>query len=429
MYFEIYSHGNLIKRGDDILGGFGWDNELMYVPSVSITLPIEYLDYISGREEFKLFVNGKVFWGIITAMPQDKEKETIELTVEHVISEWDYRKISINNAIKDKKINIIYKEDDETESTPTVDDQLADIYSDTNFAYPGWKIDMSDEAANTTIDYVYSKQGKLEALTKTMELTEDLFWRVGFTNEKRVEISSFGEKKQFIVSEKPSGVNNISIIGAPSIDPDFNDVVNLATVYAEKSDSGMSSLTLREVYEDPSLQKDGFPCVILRSNVNNERDYSKYITQYPALAPNNELEYAVIDEESVALEGGILIEDTFAFNDLSPFSLTEEVTDDDRIRAAKTVYDATVRKLRQLRRSRKLKVTTEEIPPEINVGDKVRFIYDNNIFKLEACTGYEKKVLSEDDWFYITHINYDIDVDGSEVDTLTLEKELKLDRE
>ena len=167
----------------------------------------------------------------------------------------------------------------------------------------------------------------------------------------------------------------------------------------------------------------------MRSNVNNERDYSKYITQYPILAPNNELEYAVIDEESVALEGGILIEDVFNFNDLSAFQPDEEkeITDEDRIRAAKTAYDASVRKLKLLRRSKKIRVETE--PIKVNPGDMVRFLYDNSILKLEACTSYEKKILSFNDWFYVTHIRVTIDDDGSERDELTLEKYLKIDRE
>ena len=247
---------------------------------------------------------------------------------------------------------------------------------------------------------------------------------------KEVDISEFGEKKQYIISGKPAGVNNIQIIEAPQVEIDFDNVFNLATVYAEKSDSGMSSLTLREVYDDPTLQKDGFPCVILRNNVNNERDYTKYITQYPKLAPNNELEYAVIDEESVALEGGQLIETSLAFNDLSPFNTddTKEITDKDRIRAARTVYDATIKKLKLARRSTVIKVKTTPIPNDINPGDKVRFIYDNSVYILDACSGYEKQVLAFDDWFYVTHIDYDIAEDGTEVDTLTLEKYLKLDR-
>ena len=66
MYFEIYKKGKLIKRGDEFLGGFSWDNELMYTPSTSITLPIEYLEDISGREEMKVFTDNHCFWGIVT---------------------------------------------------------------------------------------------------------------------------------------------------------------------------------------------------------------------------------------------------------------------------------------------------------------------------------------------------------------------------
>lgn len=430
MYFEIYSKGNLIARGNEILNDFDWNNTLMEIPSTSITLPITYSEYFKGREEVLIYVNGKCFHGIVTEPSIDKEEETIEVQLEHIISEWQFRQISVNNAIKAKKINIIYKEekDGKPSGEPSVQDQLEDIYNDTNFAYPGWTIDMSDEAANTVIDYVYSRQNKLEALNQTMELTEDLYWRVGFVPDRVLEISKFGEKKQWVISNKPSGVNNISIITAPTIETDFSDVANLASVYSEKSDTGMSSLTLREVYNDPSLQTEGFPVVILRDNVNNERDYSKYTTQFKSLAPNNELEYAVIDEESVAMEGGILIETTFAFNDLSAFEVeskngeTKEITDADRVLAATTAYEAAKRRLRGKRRKTKIKVTTEKFPNDLNVGDRVIFRYNNLLYLMTDCGEYMQMVLSLNDWFYITELEFHFGVDDSETVDVTLEK-------
>ena len=614
MYFEIYRKNKLIKRGDDILNDLEWDNELMYVPTLSLTLPILYHDYITGRDEIKVYVNEKVFWGIVEGLTENKDDETIDVDLSHVVNEWTYRQISINNAIKDQNVNVIFKGskegekngqhvsanpfeilltekmtdkkyisrscavawDDQGEKIPiasvdsskvqkkpgsydisfstakgakvtvkvtvkkldgtrtrtndgvtvaavpfemTVDDvnmsdakyierafamawkengdsvaisdvdhskvkarvgsytvkykagnatvsikvkvlesgaeivtpdtdtknpnlkdasvidQIDDIFADTNFAYPGWKLNMSEEAENTTIDYVYSRQNKLEALTKTMELTTDLFWRVRFVNEKVIDISDFGDKKSWIISMKPSGANNIRMIEEPEIKHSFDKVVNLATVYSEKSDSGMTSLTMREVYNDESLQKDGFPCVIIRANVNNERDYSKYTTQYPKLAPNNWLEYAVIDEESVALEGGVLIEGTFAFNDLSPFNndtdsdgKTREIKDKDRIKAAKTAYRAAIRKLKHARRSYELKIRTEELPVGIAPGDRVRFIYDNSLYILDSCSSYMKKILSYDDWFYVTKIHYEIGQGEVETNEITLEKYLRIDR-
>lgn len=535
MYFEIIKQGNLIIRGKRTLKNISFDHELMTAPTVDLTLEIDWLDYISGREEVRIFLDdGRVFWGIIWDIEVNKEDETIDLDIRHVVTEWQYRQISVNHAISNKELNIVYKGDKteknegnaeaitasdftialsqastyntakiierarasawdtnngdkvaitsakvqkcttnngketctdaslnaegtykvtfstakgtstsidvnvqkkyeptySTVSDPAVADKLEDIYNDTNFAYPGWQVEFLDGAEDAMIDYVYSRQNKLDALTQTMELTEDLWWRVGFWNERRIQIGRFGEEKPYILSTKPSGETNIRIIEEPTIDYDIENVVNVATVYSDKSDGGMSSLTLREVYMDPSLQREGFPVVILHSNVNNERDYHMYIEQFPKLAPNNEIEYAVLDEESIALESGTVIEGTFSFNDLSPFQIdSKTITDAKRIQAAKTVYSAVVKKLIQSRRSYALKVVTEALPVDLLAGDKIRLLYDNDIWKTEACSSYWKKMLSVDDWFYITEINLEYDEYGNQTAELTLMKWLKIDRE
>ena len=536
MYFEIFKNENLIIRGKKWLGTLQFDHELNLAPSLTMVLPADWYKIISGREEIKIhFDDCKVFWGIIWDFsPVDKANETMTLDIRHVITEWQYRQISVNHAISNKALNIVYKGDvtehsetnaetitasgftiakseassmttakilersrasawnttngdkvaitsvkiqkcetgeDEQETCtdttisdegtyritlstakgtslkfdlsveekytpsystlddPTVADKLMDIYNDTNFAYPGWSIDWLDNSQNRYIDYVYSKQNKLDALTQTVELTEDLWWRVGFWNEKRVQIGKFGDLKPYVISTKPSGKTNIKMITEPSIEPDLENVINVATVYSDKSDGGMSSLTLREVYMDKSKQKSGFPVVILHSNVNNERDYRMYVSQYPQLAPNNEIEYAVLDEASIALESGTLIEESYSFNDLSPFEIEETITDEKRIKAAETVYHAVIKKLIQSRRSYNIQITTEHLPCELLAGDKVRLIYDNKIWEQTACSNYWKKILSLNDEFYITHITYYIDEYGNEWDDITLTKWLKIERD
>lgn len=707
MFFEVYKQGNLIIRGKQILNTISLENELMLAPSTTLVLPIDWLKVIDGREEIKIYLDEcRVFWGIVWDIEVDKQNETIELDVRHVITEWQYRQISVNHAISNKELNIVYKgdkvevsdENDEsitangftvsvavgskmtdaqiierarasawrtsngdkveitsvkvqqcsdasagsadlgawgsamatqfewsknqkywwvnpptiansrtrgtcvafpsvslvragylkdgqwlylnqdthrltgnakeyilshpelfqvsypnrtidqlgsnihagdivaylggsghimvymgknssgqpifntmgstrglgityshyankkinmlvrllgssepsehtekicTDATlnaegtytitfatakgtkvsaevnltateepkyevvddPAVVDKLQDIYNDKNFAYPGWSIDFQDGAEERMIDYVYSRQNKLEALTQTMELTDDLWWRVGLWNDKRVEIGKFGEIQPYTLSTKPSGKTNIHIISEPTIDYDFENVVNVATVYSDKSDGGMSSLTLREVYNDPSLQDPKFPVVILHANVNNERDYTKYITRYQPkkLAPNNEIEFAVLDEESIALESGTVIEGTYAFNDLSPFQIEDKdngvVTDEKRIEAAKTVYHRIIKKLIQARRSYDIHVVTEPIPCDLEVGDKIRFLYDNKIWNLDACSSYWKKILSMDDMFYVTAISYNYDEYGNLTNELTLTKWLKIERD
>lgn len=618
MWFEIYRRGNLIKRGDEIIGGIRWTNELMYVPTTTIKIPITYREYLNGHDEFKIFVNDKVFWGVIKKVVENKDDETLSVYLDHVVCEWEYRQISVNNAVKDSKINFVYKGaktskngnisvsasdftiflgevgslpadvyilragasawtadgnklpvrvdssnvkskageydvtfsaggtsvtvkatveavprdatrdgmlltannfsigvedvanltpewcidladatigwdpearpsawkpatlptirvdrssvraqngeyrvkfygdyiDEEGEDAqisitvtcvvsgdnfadPTVADNLADIYGDMNFAYPGWHMNYEQGADDYTIDYVYSRQNKLDALTKTMELTTDLFWRVRFVNERVIDISPFGEEKDLTLSTKPSGVNNRQIISDPTITHEYDHVINVATVYSEKSDTGMSSLTLREIYNDPKLQVKGFPVVILRANVNNERDYRMYSEQFPKLAPNNALEFAVIDEESVALESGTLIEGSFGFNDISPFASeveeqdeqTHAIADKDRILAAQMAYNCAIRKLKYARRKYEIRFPVEELPADIAPGDKVRLIYDNSLYIAEDCSAYEKMLLQYSEYMYVTRIAYDIDVDGAEIDTVTLENELRVDRD
>ena len=624
MYFEIWKNDTLIKRGKQTLEPISFENELMYVPNFDLVLPIDWAEYFDGWEEVRVYTNGKCLYGLVWDLETDKAEEKLTVSCRHIISEWEHRQISVNHAMSDKALNIVYKgeeverskKNDETitasnfaislkalkkmtkakwiakanarawvtsngdkvaiasvdhsdvkheegtydvtfstakgtkvtvecevkenvsynkrktkinksnqevisargftadidmnltvakvrdkvdakawvyKSNPkqsvavtsittdfvnrvgvytvtastaagtevtvkvtiedgtgygdteaSVVDKLEDIYNDMEFAYPGWEIDMEEEAGLEMIDYVYSKQNKLEALTQTMELTPDVFWRVGWWNYKKVEIGKFGEIKPYTISTRPSGERNIRIINEPVIDYDFENVINVATVYSDKSDSGMTSLTLREVYNDKNLVKRGiidepiqdenFPVVILRGDVNNERDYTDYLAphQMPKMAPNNELEFAVLDIESIATESGRLIEGSFPFNDLNPFDEIENakrITDRKRVKAAKGAYQAAIRKLKQNRRAIVFECQTEELPPDLLPGDKVRLIYDNEIWDIEACSSYYKKVLSENDYFYVLGIDYSIDENEVETNTIRLCKWLKIPRD
>lgn len=576
-YIEILEFGTVKKRYRLSLSDIEIETELMTTPTMTLDGVGDLIPYLKGRKEIKIYTDNFVFYSNTQSIDYDTVNGTVSIDLSHVVNEWTYRQVPTNYAFKDKTIQ--------------------EIYQDENMIYStDWTMEYGEEVEEETIDYVYSRQSKLDALTQTCELTQDLWWRVPLTNNKVIQIGAFGEKKQYTVSLRPSGKTNIRILEEPTINEDFSSVVNLATVYAEKSDSGATSLTLREVYNDSSLQNTAFPVVIINNNINNERDYD-YI-DYPKLAPNNQLEYAVIDTESVAMESGLFIEGTYAFDDLNPFSLeaetettdgdddTEEVTgtgawspqafmnewngksidmdgvagyqcvdlwkkcleiigypnpsraiggdgyassiwynreylgyssyfdypstpqfgdwaifnksgstpyshvamfvsdngngtyqffgqnqgasycnvialpysnvlgwfrvkgtlwngtynqessngvqnitDEDRIKCAKAVYDATIKKLINARRKYQIEVTTEELPTDIQVGDRIRFIYDMSSWHLEECSNYMRKLLTNDDWFYITKLGRTINANGMETGSLTLEKFLRIDRE
>lgn len=573
-YFEILEFGNVKKRFRLSLSNISMSNEMMSTPTIDIDGVAELLPYLRGRKEIRIYTENAIFYSNTQSVNVNTNTGVLSISCSHVIKEWEYRQVPTNYATKDKTIPQIY-EDDEMK------------YSNE------WIMSFDEKASQEVIDYVYSRQDKLSALTRTCELTPDLFWRVPLTKDKRIEVGVFGEKKNYTVSLRPSGKTNIHILEEPEINEDWSNVINLATVYANKSDSGMSSLSLREVYNDTSLQDPNFPVVIIRNNINNERDYN-YI-DYPKLAPNNQLEYAVIDTESVAMESGLFIEGTFAFDDLNPFSLEEDVedeeepvgsgnwsprafideyngqsidmdgvppeqpyqcvdtfkkcleiigypnpsraiggdgyawniwfnrqslgydayfdypstpqfgdwavfnkagdtpyshvamfvsdngngtaqffgqnqpqpyctvtsistanilgwlrvkpefwqgtynpesgngvkniTDEDRIKCAKAVYDATIKKLVNARRKFQIQVKTEQLPKDLNVGDKIRFIYDMKKFHIEECSNYMRKLIEENDWYYIVKMERNINADGTTTGELILEKFLRVDRE
>lgn len=582
MYFEIYKKGKLIKRGNELLNNPSWTNELMTTPTTSISLPIDYLEYLSGREHIKLFLNNKCFWGIVKDITVNKVNETIDLSLSHHIDEWNNRQISINNAISDKELNIIYKPDssgaikirniennqemvgvkltlkysdfkgkslsyinnyisnnasviafnmedvsitypvhfvsstitlqrlktnrnvktavqgtyyatfktDEgTQITipvtvsyaahesgsqgdasvdagsPSVEDSVTNILNDDNFIYYEWWMDIESDIADTKISYVYSKQSKYEALNKTMELTDDLFWRVHFENNKDIHIGRFGEQKPYTLSVKKPGKTNIQILEEPNVDYDFDNVINVATVISEKSDSGASATTLRDLYNmqhDTLLQAEypevwselsrlivEFPIVIIRDSlytpVNNERNYNTgigldynvdiFTNQSPLVAPNTSREYAIIDTTSVAMESGTIVEGSYSFNDLAPVTqiesideATQKIDNKERLNAELIVYKSAIKKLKQCRRTYSASMLVSELPSDINVGDKIRLIYSNKIWHLDACSNYFNKIVQSNDWYYITKIDYNFD-GKKETDRITISKFLKIQRE
>lgn len=108
---------------------------------------------------------------------------------------------------------------------------------------------------------------------------------------------------------------------------------------------------------------------------------------------------------------------------------TKTITDEDRIEAAKTVYDAVVKKLRNSRRTYKIIVKTSKLPANLEVGMKIRLQYDNKLYNLDNCGNYMRKILTLNNDFYITGLKRIIGQYGDETGELELEKFLKIERE
>ena len=111
-YFEVWKNDKLIRRGKKTLEPISIENELMYVPEFTLVLPIDWAECFDGWEEVKVYVNGKCFYGLVWDIEEDKAEEILTVTCRHIISEWEHRQISVNHAMSDSALNVVYKGDE-----------------------------------------------------------------------------------------------------------------------------------------------------------------------------------------------------------------------------------------------------------------------------------------------------------------------------
>ncbi|MGM0341668.1 phage tail tip lysozyme [Enterococcus sp. AZ007] len=392
----------------DIIGGINWSIEPNEIPSCSFTVPITEAEKFDGHMDCKVIIYKKIFDGIVKMIDLDKDNETATIELDHKISEWEYRQIPNNYTVKNRT--------------------FPDVFCQSPFLHSTeWYVDADAKAHKEKINYAFSRQSHLEALNKACELTDDIYWRVGTQHDRHLEIGAFGEKKNFIISESGQTDRHLKIIDQVGVSKEFDQVFNVVTVYGEKSDSSQASLTLREAYLDQQQRGkpiiDGFPIVILNSTANKEQ--KNYYTNITKIASSNSLEFAILDEFSINLEQGKLIEKTVSMNDVAPFEENgEKISDEERSKQSMIAYKAAVKQLKNARRRDVIRVRIGEVPCDLNVLDRVYFDYHNCVTLFDKCSRYCKKIYEASDDFYITQIETSFDNNLVETNILTLSKEL-----
>jgi len=323
------------------------------VPSLTFSVPIFYYSKVDLWDNLVFDFDNKRFNGVVTDVIPVVEDNVLNIVANHIAHEWTRRQIPTNRAVK---------------TMP-----MASLYEHTEFTPEGWEMCFYDNAQFFLVDYVYSRQTQLEALDVTTSLSAFIYWRVNpFKMERKIEVGTFGHDScHLFTTGRDSNILSFQMSGKS-----INRVRNVAVVYGEKNDSGMPSVTLRDVYMNPQLQIEGFPIKIIREDANNERIY-QYPLEYPAIAPNQNIEFAIFDEASIKDEGGHMVETTISFNDLSPFAdANEVVTDYDRVYASATVYHRAIKHLISSRRYESIDIVVPELPDGLLVGDIVHIEFE-----------------------------------------------------
>ena len=399
---------------EDFLGEISVEFSMMEVPAIQLTLPIRYSKLISGNTHIILQTDDWKYEGYAGDKSNDFKDMTVTVKTSHVIGRLGKRTLPTNVTVKARSVVSAVEQALGYWSNEAHKD---DLLNDFKIKY------VDDYAEKNLIEYEFSNETFLEFLTKVCEKTTSLYWRVNRYDPYLIEFGIFGIKKDVLINE----YNHL--VSLDSVEENYEDTINIAVAMSDKSDSGASSLTLRDIFHNPRFMLEGFPVIKTGNKVNSQRSYD--YPQLPVFAP--EIigdEFAVMDTEGIALEAGELYWGTVTDNDTQSIAEdNKEITDVDRLKATEQLYRTAIRRLKNSRRKVIYSMTIEPITERrVQPGDRVMFVLNAGVWELTACTKYYEKILKESSWFFVTKLT-DTYSNGTHLQKVELSKFLHSDRD
>ena len=399
---------------EDFLGEISVEFSMMEVPAIQLTLPIRYSKLISGNTHIILQTDDWKYEGYAGDKSNDFKDMTVTVKTSHVIGRLGKRTLPTNVTVKARSVVSAMEQALGYWSNEAHKD---DLLNDFKIKY------VDDYAEKNLIEYEFSNETFLEFLTKVCEKTTSLYWRVNRYDPYLIEFGIFGIKKDVLINE----YNHL--VSLDSVEENYEDTINIAVAMSDKSDSGASSLTLRDIFHNPRFMLEGFPVIKTGNKVNSQRSYD--YPQLPVFAP--EIigdEFAVMDTEGIALEAGELYWGTVTDNDTQSIAKdNKEITDTDRLKATEQLYRTAIRRLKNSRRKIIYSMTIEPITKRrVQPGDRVMFVLNAGVWELTACTKYYEKILKESSWFFVTKLT-DTYSNGTHLQKVELSKFLHSDRD
>ena len=399
---------------EDFLGEISVEFSMMEVPAIQLTLPIRYSKLISGNTHIILQTDDWKYEGYAGDKSNDFKDMTVTVKTSHVIGRLGKITLPTNVTVKARSVVSAVEQALGYWSNEAHKD---DLLNDFKIKY------VDDYAEKNLIEYEFSNETFLEFLTKVCEKTTSLYWRVNRYDPYLIEFGIFGIKKDVLINE----YNHL--VSLDSVEENYEDTINIAVAMSDKSDSGASSLTLRDIFHNPRFMLEGFPVIKTGNKVNSQRSYD--YPQLPVFAP--EIigdEFAVMDTEGIALEAGELYWGTVTDNDTQSIAKdNKEITDADRLKATEQLYRTAIRRLKNSRRKIIYSMTIEPITERrVQPGDRVMFVLNAGVWELTACTKYYEKILKESSWFFVTKLT-DTYSNGTHLQKVELSKFLHSDRD
>lgn len=347
--------------------------------------------------------------------------------------------------------------------------------------------ELQDGASDYMMEMSFSCTDKLSALNEIVKNTHDLHYVVDLSDNEgdKIIIGRFGADSGVTFSAQPfyeeagceeRPLNHVTMLTEPQYSVSYTNHFNRAAVFCGDVAESVLHFTLKEVYDNPEYQasigqfvdrngntKTAFPVGMYdkevnlqpeaewqentntdkyynTTKINNEKVYENY--DVVAYANNDNREYFVTDAEQFE-EDGVVLHTVYNFTDLHPIPELEEevgegdekttiehpITDEDRWEICKRAYLRAIRALKSQRPEKVWQFNSTPLPTGFQIGSKAELYYVKKVrIQSPDCDedGKEKEVARVNKKFYVTAVNIAFDEEVNEVDTVTLDNELRV---
>lgn len=448
------------------------------VPTATITIPMEDLpaeEIKDGKEpnlslyKIKIFyqadgIQKYVFVGTVDSLSLDYAHYTCTINLSHNVSRMREWVMPTGYTVKETTLShVVGANGADLGYSSTMGDDTQTYEARVNFIY-------RDGVEDTPIEMSFSSQNKLAALIEVLNNTESVHFVVDLSKEDTIILGKFGDLTPVLISPTAyyeeecvnrDQSNFVTMLTEPVYNVDYTNHFNRAVVFCGDVAEDIMHMTLKEVYNDPSLQIEGFPVGMYdneinlqpetqwkqsdnsdkihnTSKINNEKIYKNY--EVVAYANNDNREYYVTDQQQLD-EDGVIYHTVFNFTDLYPIPELEHkeneddedsetieyaITDDDRKAIVQRAYWRAIRKLKAQRPEHVWQFNSTPLPYNFQDGQKVSFYFVKKVSSRDGdCEQGEKTIVRIQKDLYLTKRTITFDEELNEINTITLDVEIR----
>ena len=483
VFYDFYKNGAFMGTGFEILSPITITTGVDTVPSLSMAIPLKNLPeknlalYDIIVHIMKDGIEKYTFYGVVDSLNIDYANYNVSLNLSHYVSRMRDWLMPSNYTVKNFRLETVIRERGAALGhSDTLGNPQAYIDADdgtvVNFDFLDDNLKSSYEGADATnVSLTFAATNKLEALSEVLKYTEDVHFRVSLTRKNTIEIGRFGNSSGITISpeavpedgcesEDVDKINEkyLTMLTEPTFNVDYSNHFNRAVVFCGDVGYGILHLTLKQIYENPSLQDPNFPVGKYDRQINQqpETEYDETKENHPKInnekvykdnegisfAENDNREYYVTDEVQKNRDGGVIRCAVYNFSDMYPIpDMTGEdsegetieyvITDKDRIEMSKQAYWRACRALKSQRPEYAYSFNCTSIPVWVGDGDKLHFIYTKkeNVpidGTDDDCGDTERKVVDEvNEELYMNKRIITFDSVMNEKTTVTLDLELR----